>query len=58
MQGPLTCNTFKKVVTTPALTPDHILKMEDDTDKQHREYAYTIGYIQEILNAANREMGE
>jgi mannonate dehydratase len=49
---------FKRAGATPALTPDHVPKMEGDTDTQHRGYAYTLGYMKGILDAANWEEHE
>jgi mannonate dehydratase len=50
--------TFKRAGATPALTPDHVPRIDGDSDLQHRGYGYTLGYMKGILNAANREMGE
>lgn len=49
--------TMQDAGATPALTPDHVPRMEGDTDLGHRAYGFTIGYLRGVLHAARTENG-
>jgi mannonate dehydratase len=44
--------TLRDVGFTGALLPDHVPRMEGDTEWNHRSRAYTVGYLRGLLNAA------
>jgi len=47
--------TLRDVGFTGALLPDHVPRMEGDTDWNHRSRAYTAGYLRGLLTAADHD---
>lgn len=43
--------TLHDAGATPALTPDHVPRMNGDTPEQHRGYGFTLGYIKGLIDA-------
>ena len=49
--------TLREVGFSGTLLPDHVPSVEGDTDWGHRGRGWTVGYIEGLLHALNRERG-